>query len=173
MPAKMNKEDALRAILYEAAVLGAALRSLENPDLRNDIGRGTDQLAVETALVKFRSLFELLTNYGGRDDDMRIKDLGYAVDLPDKNGMEKLRDSINKYSAHLTTKRAKEEWPNFFLPRPPQFEDYCWKVLRETWLVIEKLRNDVGQLNGYAQSYYDHLKVTMTNDPNLSHMSNH
>jgi hypothetical protein len=167
--AKMNKDEALRAILYEAAVLGAALRSLRYSPPNNDIGRDTDQLAVEAALIKFRSLFALLTNQGTKKDDMKIEHLGLSVDFgSDKSNMQALCKSINKYSVHLTTKRAKEDWPGFFLPRPPQFEDYCWKVLRETWQIVEKLLNDGCQLNGYAKKYFDHLQATMANDPNGS-----
>ncbi len=158
----MDKTDALRAILYEAAVLGAALLALRASPPRNDVGRGTDQLAVEAALVKFRSLHSLL--YGQTtNDDLTLSELGTwrPLDSPSKGEMKRLRRSINKYCAHISRKRAKEDWPNFFLPRPPQFESMCREILLQSWRLIEVLREAGCDMNEHATKYYNHLRETI------------
>lgn len=152
----------MRALVFDAVVLATALDALSRDGKpQNDVGRGEDQLAVETALIKFRSLYDFLQPENPRKDDLVVTDFVDKYDFTMPNA-DKFRTSVNKYSAHLTWTRTKEQWDDAFLPRSDSLRDPCERVLKAAWDVISEAISKGYRLNNYGQKYYKRLNERMS-----------
>jgi hypothetical protein len=149
--------DGLRCIAYDAAVLAMALRTLQRRACtEHDLGRKTDQLAVEAALIKYRSLIDFLTGATSRDDDIKITEFGeQPIKITDSR--RNFKKSVNKYSAHLTWQRTIKDDAVAEFPRPRA-------ILRYGPLLLSDIRDFLDRqiaknvcLNNYGQAYYAKL----------------
>lgn len=160
---QQDKNDALRAVVFDAVVLATALEALDQVGhLKYDIGRGENQLAVETALIKFRSLYDFLFgNKNSREDDLTVGNLGCTAPKDMISGGESFRSSVHKYSAHLTWTRIAEQSDDAFLQRSASLRAPCELVLTEAWNAICEAISNGYQLNTWGQKYFDALKMLM------------
>lgn len=157
-----DKNAALRAVVFDAVVMATALDVLRQegaPD--NDVGRGENQLAVETALIKFRSLYDFLFEPRKRSDDLVVGDLGCEPSNPEIPDARILRTSVHKYSAHLTWVRISEQSEDAFLQRSASLRKPCELVLASAWEVIQQALSNGYQLNEFGQKYYGILEKLM------------
>lgn len=159
---QQDKGAALRAVIFDAAVLAIALEELEHVHPRNDVGRGENQLAVEAALIKFRSLYDFLfPPPNPRDDDLTVINLGCTQPKNVVPDGENLRTSIHKYSAHLTWTRISEQSEDtipLFLQRTESLRVPCEIVLAATWDVIREAISKGYLLNSWGDKYYQTLE---------------
>lgn len=163
---QQDKGAALRAVIFDAAVLAIALEELDHHGHpRNDVGRGENQLAVEAALIKFRSLYDFLFPPANkRKDDLTVFNLGCTQP---KNGVpdgDNFRESIHKYSAHLTWTRISEQPEDavpIFLQRTESLRVPCEIVLAATWDVIREAISKGYQLNFWGDKYFQTLEKQM------------
>lgn len=144
----------LRCIAYDTAVLAMALRTLRHPTLsEHDLGRGTDQLAVEAALIKYRSLIDFLTGQSS-GDDIKITEYGETPLSIANQERLRFRRSVNKYSAHLTWERTIKNRAVAEFPRPKAILKYGPLLLAEAHAFIARQLANGIRLNKYGQKYY-------------------
>ena len=155
-PTQADKNAALRAVTYDAAVLAMALHNLRTPR-SNFLGRGTDQLAVESALLKFRSLYDFLTSSKKNRDDILIAELGGTA-APFPAPIERFRESVNKYSAHLTWQRVVKDPAIAEFPRPSKILERSPEVLQRSKAFIESCLTSGFELNSYGKKYLSVLR---------------
>lgn len=161
-PMQQDKNDALRAVVFDAVVLATALEALDQDSHpKYDVGRGENQLAVETALIKFRSLYDFLFGENRHEDDLTVDNLGCTAPKGEIPDGKIFRTSVNKYSAHLTWTRIAEQSDDAFLQRSTSLRTPCELVLREAWYVICEAISNGYQLNAWGQKYYHALMMLM------------
>ena len=103
-------ESGYRCFLYDAATIIAARLELENnPKARQDLDIGTNdnQLAIETALNKIRSLFDFFGK-NSCGDDLSCKDFDFGLKSLSSDQYD-IRTAIHKYSMHLTWERVSRQ----------------------------------------------------------------
>lgn len=160
---QQDKNDALRAVIFDAVVLATALEALNQDRYpKYDVGRGENQLAVETALIKFRSLYDFLFGASGNKDDLTVVNLGCTAPKSEIPSGKSFRTSVNKYSAHLTWTRISEQSDDASLQRSRSLQAPCEFVLTEAWRTICEAISNGYQLNTWGQKYYDALKTLMS-----------
>jgi hypothetical protein len=175
MPRSQTERNAaLRCIVYDTAVLAVALRELQSTASSSsssssssasstgshDLGRGTDQLAVEAALIKYRSLFAFLSGANRRPDDIQLSDFGYpAVHFP--QAMQDFCTSVNKYAAHLTWERVEKNPATAEFPRPSTVTRYGGQMLPIARAFIDHHLNAGHRLNRFGTAYLAKLRECM------------
>ena len=152
----------LRCIVYDAAVLAMALRKLRKPtNPENDLGRKTDQLAVEAALIKYRSIMDFLTGTGTYPEDIKMSDFGEAPVTIAAANRRRFRTSVNKYAAHLTWQRTLKDSAVAEFPRPSAILQYGPQLLQDVRQFIDTQIAKGRKLNRYGKRYYAKLQECM------------
>lgn len=150
-----------RSLLYDAAVLLAAIRQLEQDSTGDDefnIGTNRNQLATESALVKARSLYDFFTAKPSGDD---ISCLHF--DFPRKmlnQKQETFRTAIHKFSMHLTWERVKRTSAS--LPRQRTIVKRGREILPWVTEFIAHCRANALKPNGYGPRYLRYIRGNTT-----------
>jgi len=141
-----DKAHALRCVTYEALILAASLQRLcksakqrcsNQSDLPFDLD---DQIALEAALLKTRSLYDFLSPSRGRADrdDIVITDFGEPVWEP-SDDVKKHKRSAHKWSLHLTWQRVERSPAEPRRPKPDEVYGVGRQVLKQAKKRIDKL----------------------------------
>ena len=145
-----------RCFLYDAAVLIAARLELENhPKTYSNINIGTNdnQLAIESTLIKIRSLYDFFSGKPQKDD-IHCSDFDFKLKI--LNDLQsKFKNSINKYAMHLTWERV--DRINFRLPKIDDIIDRCKEI--EVWIreFIEHCEQNRITPKGRGKKYLDFI----------------
>ncbi len=153
----------LRCVVHDAAVLAMALRTLRyRGSSEHDLGRGTDQLAVEAALIKYRSLMDFLTGVVSGRDIIKIAVFGeQPIVITDRRRLD-FKRSVNKYSAHLTWERTVKNAAVAEFPRPKTILKYGPLLLSDIREFIDRQIAKEVRLNKYGKEYYAKLVECMS-----------
>ncbi len=155
-----SKSQALKCVVYDALVLAGAIKRIkDNLPANRDLSFANDQIAMEMALIKSRSLIDFLSKKRGSShpDDIVIEDFG-APPVKFNKKITRFRDSVNKYSAHLTWERVNRN--NVQLPRRDSIILHGSTILKKAWTFIQKELSGI-RLDMYGKRYYNKLEKIM------------
>jgi hypothetical protein len=153
----IDKSMAFRDVAYDALLLGGAIDRLKkNQKKFRCFGFTNDQISVEVALIKSRSLMDFLEAKKQHPDNLKITDLGGSP-RPFTESFASYRDSVNKFSAHLTKERIYRA-----KLKPPKIEDiisHGGEILRQTTDFLKGLIKQGVRLNSRGQRYWNKLQA--------------
>lgn len=153
-----SESKRLKAVLYDMYVLAAAIRLLERSEGKHTPeDRDNAQVALATILVKSRSLIDFL-QYSVKKTrpvpDIRASDIDSKYQPKAASDViQDLRDSANKWAAHLTVRRVQHEVANGRRPRRRSAKTAATQVLSDAVLFVEKCKQNGVKLDTGALKY--------------------
>lgn len=155
MHSQEQKNDVLTRLLYDMYVLAGGLQFLRVWQRRpRELDVGEEQLALNAALVKMRSLYDFFYTSKKRPqpDDITARDILPTVTLLEYTSEEiEFRKSINKWCAHMTWHRIASR------NRPPTRRDakrFGSCLLAHAKSFVLRCRDDGFRFDKTGKSYW-------------------
>jgi hypothetical protein len=155
---KRDLPSAYRCVLYDSAILSAALKKLSKSRSATpeyDVGTRYDQMALEAALCKLRSLYDFFAREP-QGDDLSVEHFGFSRKSLSQNQSE-FRNAIHKYAMHLTWERVtRERWK---LPKLAVIQKRGDEVQQWTLDFIAHCDLQGLKPNGYGRHYLRYIRT--------------
>jgi hypothetical protein len=155
-----RKSKAYRAFLYETLVLAIAIDRLRhNPEVSRTRPFANDQLAIEAALIKSRSLLDFLKNGLTSNRDVTVGAFGMRPFKMTRE-LNDYRNSVSKFSAHITWQRADRDPLGPKHPTRAEIIKRGGEILQVAWSAIQGIDEMLAK-DKSGKKYYNCLKKMM------------